>query len=216
MKILLVDDHKLFCKSLKVILEMDEKIDLVDTCSNQNELFQLIEKNSYDVILLDLNLGNLSEESGLDIAKQILKNNSDEKIVMLTGYNKAIYEYEAIKIETKGFIDKETDPELLIQHLDTVYRGGEVFNLEVAESYNGKKIFIKKQDTIIEGLTQRERDILEKIRLGEEIDTISNEVGISKRTVFNHLGNIYQKLGAENKQEAIYKAEKLGYFSPKS
>ena len=145
MRILLVDDHKLFCKSLKVILEMDEKIDIVDICTNQNEILPFIEENNYDVILLDINLGNLSEVSGLDIAKQILKNNPDKKIVMLTGYNKAIYEYEAIKIGTKGFIDKEMDPELLIQYLCTVDNGGTVFNLEVAESYNGKKIFIKKK-----------------------------------------------------------------------
>ena len=72
MRILLVDDHKLFCKSLKVILEMDEKIDIVDICTNQNEILPFIEENNYDVILLDINLGNLSEESGLDIAKQIL------------------------------------------------------------------------------------------------------------------------------------------------
>lgn len=65
-------------------------------------------------------------------------------------------------------------------------------------------------------MTQREKEIIEKVRLGLEIDTISTEMGISKRTVFNHLGNIYQKLGAENKQQAVYMAEKLGYFSPKS
>lgn len=78
---------------------------------------------------------------------------------------------------------------------------------------SGEKYFehIESQD-YVESLTDREITILNLSKKGLSIKEIEEKLQISRRTVFNHLNHIYSKLLVNNKQEAIYKAEQLGYF----
>ncbi|HGD4990462.1 TPA: response regulator transcription factor [Streptococcus agalactiae] len=95
-------------------------------------------------------------------------------------------------------MDKSIDPEELMQKLLIIYSGGTFFSNEI----------------IVDILTSREIEILEFVRNGLTIDEICEKVFVSKRTISNHLSNIFSKLGVTNRQEAIYIAEQLGYFSP--
>lgn len=69
-------------------------------------------------------------------------------------------------------------------------------------------------EVMVEVLTPREIEILELVRNGLTIDDVCDKVYVSKRTVSNHLANIFSKLGVTNRQEAIHIAEQLGYFPP--
>lgn len=199
MRILLIDDHKLFALSIQMILQQYEEIDGIDILYDIKEL-EKINIQDYDIFLIDINLTNISEETGLELAEKLIKEYRDICIVILTGHIKFMYEEKANKIGAKGFIDKNIEPEELITILKYIY--------------NGKKYFknIKIEDYMYEKLTPSESDILELVRKGKSIDEITKIAFISKRTVFNHLSNIYSKLGVNNKQEAVYKAEQLGYF----
>lgn len=199
MRILLIDDHKLFALSIQMILQQYEEIDSIDILYDIKEL-EKINIQDYDIFLIDINLTNISEETGLELAEKLIKEYRDICIVILTGHIKFMYEEKANKIGAKGFIDKNIEPEELITILKYIY--------------NGKKYFknIKIGDYMYEKLTPSESNILELVRKGKSIDEITKIAFISKRTVFNHLSNIYSKLGVSNKQEAVYKAEQLGYF----
>lgn len=199
MRILLIDDHKLFALSIQMILQQYEEIDGIDILYDIKEL-EKINIQDYDIFLIDINLTNISEETGLELAEKLIKEYRDICIVILTGHIKFMYEEKANKIGAKGFIDKNIEPEELITILKYIY--------------NGKKYFknIKIGDYMYEKLTPSESNILELVRKGKSIDEITKIAFISKRTVFNHLSNIYSKLGVSNKQEAVYKAEQLGYF----
>lgn len=199
MRILLIDDHKLFALSIQMILQQYEEIDSIDILYDIEEL-EKINIQDYDIFLIDINLTNISEETGLELAEKLIKEYRDICIVILTGHIKFMYEEKANKIGAKGFIDKNIEPEELITILKYIY--------------NGKKYFknIKIGDYMYEKLTPSESNILELVRKGKSIDEITKIAFISKRTVFNHLSNIYSKLGVSNKQEAVYKAEQLGYF----
>ena len=199
MKILLIDDHKLFALSIQMILQQYEEIDKIDILSDIQEL-KNFNIGDYDIFLIDINLTNISEETGLDLAEKLIKKYNDICIVILTGHLKLMYEEKANKIGTKGFIDKNIEPEELITILKSIYSGGKYFKN------------IKVEDFIYEKLTFTEIKILGLVRKGKSINEITKEAYISKRTVFNHLNNIYSKLGVNNKQEAVYKAEQLGYF----
>lgn len=213
MNILLIDDHKLFCESLKIILEMDERISKVNVIHGKESLDE-IKGNIYDIIVIDINLGNSFNENGIELSCKILEKYPDEKIVILTGYNKTMYEYESMKAGAKAFINKDIDPNLLIDKFIDVCNNSKVFDLEVENMYRGRKTIVKKENIIIEDLTFKERMILNNIRVGMEVDDLAKDMGVSKRTIFNHLGNIYSKLNVNNRQEAIYIAEKMGYFLP--
>ena len=96
-------------------------------------------------------------------------------------------------------MDKSIAPGELIQNLIEIYQGRKIFSDEV----------------VVDILTSRELEILGLVRNGLSIDDICGKVYVSKRTVSNHLANIFSKLGVSSRQEAIHVAEQLGYFSPK-
>ena len=94
MKILLIDDHKLFSQSIKLILELSEDIERVDLIDDFSSVLDF-PYDDYDILLIDINLTSLYQEDGLSLAQTIIKNGSSAKIVILTGYSKKMYEYRA-------------------------------------------------------------------------------------------------------------------------
>lgn len=197
MKILLIDDHKLFSQSIKMILELSETIEYVDLVENFQSVDD-IDYSPYDIILIDINLTSIYETDGLALAEEMIKKERDIKIVILTGYSKKIYEYRAQKMGAYAFIDKSIDPDKLLTQLKGIYSGKKYFSVE----------------EIVDILSEREIEVLESIRNGLTIDEVCETLFLSKRTVSNHLANVFSKLGVNNRQEAIHKAELLGYFSP--
>lgn len=197
MKILLIDDHKLFSKSIQMSLEIYDDFEQVDTVDDITKL-QYPLSYHYDIVLVDINLTTLYEQDGLTLAEEIIAKDPAVKVVMLTGYAKPMYSYRAKEMGAKGFIDKSIDIEQLVFLLKSIYQGGTVFTT----------------DNMVDILTDREIAILKLVRQGLSIEEICEQAFVSKRTVSNHLSNIFSKLAVNNRQEAILKAEMLGYFSP--
>ncbi|HEP1362519.1 TPA: response regulator [Streptococcus pyogenes] len=198
MKILLIDDHRLFAKSIQLLFQQYDEVDVIDTITSHfNDV--TIDLSKYDIILLDINLTNLSKENGLEIAKELIQSTPHLKVVMLTGYVKSIYRERAKKVGAYGFVDKNIDPKQLISILKKVDSGKKYFEQIESQDY-------------VESLTDQEIAILNLSKKGFSIKEIEETLQISRRTVFNHLTHIYSKLLVNNKQEAIYKAEQLGYF----
>jgi len=197
MRILLIDDHKLFSKSIQMSLEIYDDFEKVDTVDEITKL-QYPLSDYYDIVLVDINLTTLYEQDGLTLAEEIIAEDSAVKIVMLTGYSKPMYSHRAKEMGARGFIDKSIDIEQLVFLLKNIDQGGIVFTT----------------DDMIDILTDREVAILKLVRQGLSIEEICEQAFVSKRTVSNHLGNIFSKLAVNNRQEAILKAEMLGYFSP--
>ncbi|HEP1506391.1 TPA: response regulator [Streptococcus pyogenes] len=198
MKILLIDDHRLFAKSIQLLFQQYDEVDVIDTITSHfNDV--TIGLSKYDIILLDINLTNISKENGLEIAKELIQSTPHLKVVMLTGYVKSIYRERAKKVGAYGFVDKNIDPKQLISILKKVDSGKKYFEQIESQDY-------------VESLTDQEIAILNLSKKGFSIKEIEETLQISRRTVFNHLTHIYSKLLVNNKQEAIYKAEQLGYF----
>ncbi|HEQ9666337.1 response regulator [Streptococcus pyogenes] len=198
MKILLIDDHRLFAKSIQLLFQQYDEVDVIDTITSYfNDV--TIDLSKYDIILLDINLTNISKENGLEIAKELIQSTPHLKVVMLTGYVKSIYRERAKKVGAYGFVDKNIDPKQLISILKKVDSGKKYFEQIESQDY-------------VESLTDQEIAILNLSKKGFSIKEIEETLQISRRTVFNHLTHIYSKLLVNNKQEAIYKAEQLGYF----
>ncbi|HER6555229.1 response regulator [Streptococcus pyogenes] len=198
MKILLIDDHRLFAKSIQLLFQQYDEVNVIDTITSHfNDV--TIDLSKYDIILLDINLTNISKENGLEIAKELIQSTPHLKVVMLTGYVKSIYRERAKKVGAYGFVDKNIDPKQLISILKKVDSGKKYFEQIESQDY-------------VESLTDQEIAILNLSKKGFSIKEIEETLQISRRTVFNHLTHIYSKLLVNNKQEAIYKAEQLGYF----
>lgn len=195
MKIILLDDHKIFGESVKMLLE--EQAELSCTyVSNLKEFLKMIKKETYDIFLIDINLKD--DKTGLDLIKDLIKDNPKQKIIVLTSYDLDNYKDMAFKLGVRDFINKSVEIDELLEKIKNVYKG------------NYKKI----DKYIADPLTKREIEVLKELIKGESKKNIAKKLFISERTLYNHIANIYDKLRAKNIVEAYNKAMEIGYIDP--
>lgn len=196
MKIILLDDHKLFGASIKLLLEEQDEIELCDYVSTIDDLFKYLQIKNYDIVLLDINLK--SEKTGLDLIKDVLEIYPDINVIILTSYDLKNYKETAYKLGVKDFINKSVEIEDLIKRLIRVNEG------------NNKTVEINDKPL----LTDSEKMVLKELVKGSNKKDIANKLFISERTLYNHISNIYSKLEVNNAIEAFNKAMELGYIDP--
>ncbi len=194
MKILLLDDHKILGQSIKMLLEEETDIECNYISSSENLIETL--KNHYDILILDINLK--AEKTGLDLVEEVLGKYPEQNIVILTSYDLINYRKVAFDLGVKDFINKSVEVHELVSRLRSVYIGSEN----------------RKSPEIIETLTEREVEVLREMIKGENKKDIAKKLYISERTLYNHISNIYEKLGAKNIVEAYNRAMELGYIDP--
>lgn len=196
MKIILLDDHKLFGASINLLLEEHDEIELCDYISTIDDLFKYLQIKNYDIVLLDINLK--SEKTGLDLIKDLLEIYPDINIAILTSYDLINYRETAYRLGVKDFINKSIEIDDLIERLVRIYKG------------NNKIVEINYKPL----LTNSEKIVLKELVKGSNKKDIANKLFISERTLYNHISNIYSKLGVNNAIEAFNKAMELGYIDP--
>lgn len=198
MKLLLMDDHALFSKSLTIALADAPEIQQF-TSTNDRKHLEILLKEEPDILLIDIHLGSFAKEDGLQLAKSILTDNPLQKIVILSGYDLPVYRKEARKIGAQGFISKEIEPDTLLHILLEIQKGATYF----------------PQETIfLEDLTDTEKKVLQLLAAGMKRKTIAQTLYLSERTISNHLQHIFEKLQVSSAVEAITKSIQLGYLPP--
>lgn len=199
MKVLLIDDHKLFSKSLAIVLSDFPDIEEFSSTNDVEHIAEIVEKSQPDILLVDINLGHSVQEDGLFLTKQLLGRFPEQKIVILSGYDLPAYRREAQKIGAKGFVNKEVEPEELFQILCSIQSGMTHFLSE---------------NVMLEDLTVSEKQVLRMIAGGHRRKEVAMQLHLSERTVSNHLQHIFEKLQVASSVEAVTKAIQLGYLSP--
>nr|WP_304429496.1 response regulator transcription factor [uncultured Acetatifactor sp.] len=199
MKVLLIDDHTLFSKSLAIVLSDFPDIEEFSSTNDVDHIAEIVEKSQPDILLVDINLGHSVQEDGLFLTKQLLGRFPEQKIVILSGYDLPAYRREAQKIGAKGFVNKEVEPEELFQILCSIQSGMTHFLSE---------------NVMLEDLTVSEKQVLRMIAGGHRRKEIAMQLHLSERTVSNHLQHIFEKLQVASSVEAVTKAIQLGYLSP--
>lgn len=193
MKIIILDDHKIFGESLRALLMESREISQCDFVSDVGEFYKKIETDAYDICLLDI---NLDKNSGFDILKDLKSRKVNFKTVILSSYTNPIYKQKALDLGAAGFLSKSIDSKNLIEKLLEINMG----------------LSSGKENTYENPLTKREEEVLKELITGKANTQIAKDLFISERTLYHHIENIYQKLGVENKVELYAKALEIGYI----
>lgn len=196
MKLILLDDHKLFGASIKLLLEEQSEIEFCDYVSTIDDLFKYLQIKNYDIVILDINLK--SENTGLDLIKDLFEIYPYINIAILTSYDLINYRETAYRLGVKDFINKSVEIDDLIERLVRIYEG------------NNKTVEINDKPL----LTNSEKIVLKELVKGSNKKDIAKKLFISERTLYNHISNIYSKLGVNNAIGAFNKAIELGYIDP--
>ncbi|MEQ7052766.1 response regulator transcription factor [Paenibacillaceae sp. P-4] len=199
MHIILIDDHALFAKSLEIALEGTPEIERFQSVTDTALAVSVIIKEQPDIILMDIHLNSSASEDGIMLAKKVLREIPNARIVMLTGYDLPVYRYEAQKIGAKGFLNKNMNPEEVVRALLQIQDGETYFPASI---------------DFIETLTDSEKQILQLLSDGYKRKEIAGKLHISERTVSNHLQHTFEKLNVTSSLEAVAKGIQFGYIQP--
>lgn len=199
MNVLIVDDDKLVCSSLKTILEA-KGVNIVGTGNNGQEAIALYEEFLPDVLLMDIRMENMN---GVEASEAILKQHPDAKILFLTTFSDDEYIVKALSLGVKGYILKQNF-DSIIPALDAVYSGQNVFNTEIISKL--PSLLAKKNDEPSSyDLSERELTIIELVAKGLNNKELSDTLFLSEGTIRNYLSTLLNKLDLRDRtQLAIF------------
>ena len=205
-KVIVADDHAVVREGITRILATSDRIELVGEAETGDQAWLLIKDLTPDVALLDIRMPSMT---GIDIIKSINSADLNTKSLILTNYDNPDYILEAISEGAHGYILKAIDPNSLIKSVIAVYEGEVVLDPEVATlvAKTWRERNTRTTSTIgISSLTIREKETLKLACDGLRNREISDEMGISVRTVEGHFNRIFSKLGVSSRTEAVLQA----------
>lgn len=207
MKVLIVDDDALIRESLKILLDLEEDIEVIGTVSNGQEAYRFCQNEKPDVILMDVRMPVMDGVLGTKLIKESFR---DVKVIILTTFKDDEYIREAIKNGAEGYILKNQSPDSIIGCLRTVYKGNAVFQKDVADALVSMMEKEKRKKPDVE-LTPRESEILRLISEGLSNKEISEKLYLSEGTIRNYVTALLEKLELRDRtQLAIYYLKNFG------
>lgn len=202
-RVLLAEDHKIVRQGTRMYLE-SMGVEIVGEATTGVEAVKLARELSPDVVVMDIHMPELT---GVEATRRIRHENEDVRVLVLTAYDDPAYVHALLNAGADGFVLKTAEFSELYRALQDVAVGRTAFNAELiakAAQYS------QNASALIEGMTDREIEILNYAARGLTNKQIAKDLFISDRTVQGHLQNIYQKLHVATRTEAVTAAVTRG------
>lgn len=192
-RVVIVDDHKLFRQGLSVMLASKEDLDVVGKFESAINLIAELPNLEADVILLDIDMPELS---GIEAMPEILKIQPSIKVLMLTMHLSSLKIQEAVAAKVKGYLLKTTGDEEVALAILQVMEGKDYFTQEAQASLIDS--YRRKDDPNFIELTPREKEILKLVCEEFNSNEIAEKLFISVHTAETHRRNLLSKTGCKN------------------
>lgn len=198
--VLVADDHAIVRTGISKIINDDPGMNVIDEASNGAEVLKLIDKQKYDVILLDL---NMPEISGLDTLKQLKSIRPETPVLVLSMYPESQYATRTLKAGASGYLTKEAAPENLIEAIRKVVNGGRFITPELAEQL-AFSIGSETRENPHDVLSDREYQVMCAIASGRSTSQVAKELNLSVKTVSTYRTRILEKMNFENNAQLTH------------
>ena len=206
-RVLIADDHKMVREGLRRILEFDGEIQVIDEADNGEECIKKIRSSKPDIVLLDINMPVMN---GIEALQEIIKKKLKTKVIILTVHNEIEYLLRAVDIGIDGYVLKDSDAHELIRAVTSVYEGDKFIQPSLIPLLNSKLIARDLDAERLEQLSKSEIEVLKLVAVGMFNKEIGVELGISERTVKNHLSSIFKKIDSSDRTQAAVFAIRNG------
>jgi DNA-binding NarL/FixJ family response regulator len=198
----IVEDNNDFRASLSRYLDEAPGYRCACACSTSEEALQKIPRQLPDVVLMDIHLPNMS---GVECTRRLKELCPSVQILILTVYEDNERIFGALKAGASGYLLKRADPADILRAIQDVKQGGAPMSNQIArrvvQSFREKPGEASK----LEGLSQREEEILQHLSKGYSTKEIADRLSVSVNTVRTHLQHIYEKLHVRSRTEAVAK-----------
>jgi two-component system, NarL family, nitrate/nitrite response regulator NarL len=214
--VLLVDDHAVIRRGLRLLIETDSKFKVCGECADGRGAVEEAGRLQPDVIVLDVDLAG---EDGLAYIPQLLAAAKRARVLILTASNEPEVHTRAIMTGALGVIHKEKAPEVMMKAIEKVNEGEVWFDRAamghlLTEMSRGRQAGADPEAAKIAELTEREREVIKLIGEGLKNRQIAERMFISETTVRHHLTSIFNKLDVSDRLELVIYAYRNGLADP--
>lgn len=196
-KILIADDHAIVREGLKQIVAEEKDILVAGEAENANRLMELLEKENWSLIVLDINMPG---KSGLEALKDIKQLYPNLPVLILSMFSEDQYGLRAIKAGAAGYLKKVSAPTELVAAIRKIISGGKYINPTLAEKL-AEKYGRKENGLPHEKLSDREYQIMCNIALGKTAEEIARELALSINTVYTYRNRLFEKMSMKSNVE---------------
>lgn len=211
MRILVADDHSLFRDGIISLLEA-AGFDVIEQVGDGQAAVEATLRLRPDLVLMDIDMPRMN---GLEALRQIKTSSPETQVVMLTVSEDDAHLYEAAKLGAHGYLLKNLNGDDFFEMLTGLQQGKAAMTRSTAARLM-KRVADSSQSRPLETLTGREIELLRFVARGLSNKAIAQGLSVSENTVKYHMKNILQKLGVQNRTEAVTYAIREGLLAPES
>jgi DNA-binding NarL/FixJ family response regulator len=205
-KVLLVDDHAVVRAGFKLLLSTSPDIDVVAEADRGEQVIQLFQQHQPDIVVLDLSMPGIG---GLETIKRMVQRDKNINILVFSVHDEQVYVNRALNAGAKGYITKNSAPEILPEAIRTIQEGDMYVEQGLIESTPNQSLDYDYQQ-IIQTFSTREFDIFRLLARGLNAHKIADELCLGYKTVANYATQIKKKMHVSSMTELAHIAVILG------
>ncbi|MBI2238729.1 MAG: response regulator transcription factor [Actinobacteria bacterium] len=205
-RILIVDDHPVTREGLHSALDLEEAVEVVGESATGEEAVEAVRGLSPDIVFMDVRMPGMG---GIEATRAIREVSPDTRVILFTVDESRAAISEAIQAGVSGYLLKDASVEELVNAARLALEGKAVIHPQLTRAFIEEVQFAEKRpDTT--PLSRREKEILQKVAYGATTKEVAHDLGISPHTVKTHLERIFEKLGANDRAQAVAIAIRSG------
>jgi two-component system, NarL family, response regulator LiaR len=209
-QILIVDDHAMVRRGLKILLEDFPGIKVVGEAANGLQAIEYASRLQPDIVLMDLVMPVMD---GIEAIQRIIAIHPDQRIIVLTASSDGETFIQAIKAGAQGYFVKDLDAEELVRAIQNVYQGRPEFDSRFVREVIRRARIEDYSGQLPGQLSEKEVEILRMLAHGMTDQAISRELFVTEVTIRTHVSRIVKKLGLQNRVQAILYSLRSGLVS---
>lgn len=212
-RILLCDDQELVRAGFRLILDLEDDLEVVGEAKDGQECLRMVASHTPDVVLMDIRMPRMD---GVEATRQLVRAGSPTRVLVLTTFDLDEYVYDAMRAGASGFLLKDVPREQLVFAVRMVARGDAVISPKVTrrlvEHYVGAPPPATGVPEVLAGLSERELEVFGLLASGRSNAEIAETLVLGEATVKTHVGNILSKLGLRDRIQAVVLAYESGFL----
>ena len=205
---LIVDDHPVTREGLRTALELSEDvIVVVGEAATGEEAVEQARDLTPDVVFMDVRMPGMD---GIEATRRIKDAAPDTKVILITVDESRGAVSEAIQAGVSGYLLKDATPDALVDAARNAIEGNAVIHPQLTRTFIEEARTAGSDEPRPTPLSKREREILQRVADGATTRQVASDLGISPHTVKTHLERIFEKLGANDRAQAVAIAIRTG------